>query len=112
MLNSELLLSIKEAGQKFDAVVAKHDLHVCTFEGFGKNVIKTFGVSPDSFAQMALQLAYFKMYGVCRATYESAQTKKYEYGRTETCRSVSKESVAWVNAMQNPKISVTRHYLL
>ena len=87
-------------------LAGKHEIRVVTFEGYGKSLIKKFGVSPDAFAQMAIQLAYYKMYGVSRATYESSGTRKFKDGRTETGRSVSVESVAWVKAMQDPTISV------
>ncbi len=53
--------AIDAATKQFDAVVAKHDLQVVCFEGYGKNLIKKLGVSPDAYAQMAIQLAYFKM---------------------------------------------------
>jgi carnitine O-acetyltransferase len=104
--SSEIDKAIKTATSKFDTNISNVDLRVVSYEAYGKNLVKTFGVSPDAYAQMAIQLAYFKMYGVCRATYESAQTKKYRYGRTETCRSVSVESVAWVKAMQDPNLPV------
>lgn len=93
--------------EQFESLAGKHDVRVVTFEGYGKSQIKKFGVSPDAFAQMAIQLAYFKMYGVCRATYESSGTRKFRHGRTETGRSVSVESVAWVKAMQDPDVSVS-----
>ncbi|KAJ3027223.1 UNVERIFIED_CONTAM: Carnitine O-acetyltransferase mitochondrial [Siphonaria sp. JEL0065] len=104
-LNDSLHKEIEIAQQKFDELVEKHDLKVVVFEGYGKNLIKKLGCSPDAYAQMAIQLAYYKTYGTCVATYESAQTKKYAYGRTETGRSVSVESVAWVKAMQNNDLS-------
>ncbi|KAJ3248215.1 Carnitine O-acetyltransferase mitochondrial [Chytriomyces hyalinus] len=108
-LEFELTPALKEevqvAEKKFAELVGQHDLQVAVFEGYGKNLIKKFGCSPDAYAQMAIQLAYYKTYGVCRATYESAQTKKYGYGRTETGRSVSVESVAWVKAMQDASLS-------
>lgn len=53
---------------------------------------------------MAIQLAYFKMNGYVKATYESAQTKSFEWGRTETCRSVSTDSLAWVKAMTDSSV--------
>ncbi|KAJ3248222.1 Carnitine O-acetyltransferase mitochondrial [Chytriomyces hyalinus] len=110
-LEFELTPALKEevqvAEKKFAELVGQHDLQVAVFEGYGKNLIKKFGCSPDAYAQMAIQLAYYKTYGVCRATYESAQTKKYAYGRTETGRSVSVESVAWVKAMQDASLSVS-----
>ncbi|KAI8609541.1 hypothetical protein BC830DRAFT_1173461 [Chytriomyces sp. MP71] len=104
-LTPELKQEVSNSEKKFADLVSKHDLQVVVFEGYGKNVIKKFGCSPDAYAQMAIQLAYYKTYGKCAATYESAQTKKYAFGRTETGRSVSIESVEWVKAMQDPKIS-------
>ena len=47
-------------------------------------------------------------------TYESAQTRKFQLGRTEVIRSASNESKAWAEAMLNPKIAVRillLHYL-
>lgn len=38
-------------------------LNVLSYDGYGADVIKTFKMSPDAFAQMALQLAVFKMTG-------------------------------------------------
>ncbi|KAI8923844.1 Choline/Carnitine o-acyltransferase-domain-containing protein [Entophlyctis helioformis] len=105
-LTPSLVESIDKAGKQFDAVVAKHDLRVVVFEGYGKNLIKKLQISPDAYAQMAIQLAYYKLYGVCKPTYESAQTRKYGYGRTETCRTVSTETVAWVKAMEDPTLSL------
>jgi carnitine O-acetyltransferase len=51
---------------------------------------------------MIIQLAYHKFYGKNRPTYESAATRRFQEGRTETCRSVSDESVAFCNAMADP----------
>ncbi|KAJ3066196.1 Carnitine O-acetyltransferase mitochondrial, partial [Rhizoclosmatium hyalinum] len=111
-LSNSLKREITIAQQKFDALVAKHDMKVVVFEGYGKNLIKKLGCSPDAYAQMAIQLAYYKTYGTCVATYESAQTKKYAYGRTETGRSVSMESVAWVKAMQDNDMSIEEKGIL
>lgn len=83
-LSSKSLAAIKAATVQFDALAAKHDLQVVTYEGYGKSLIKKFSVSPDAYAQMAIQLAYYKMYGFSGATYESAGTRKFIHGRTET----------------------------
>ena len=45
-------------------------------------------------------------YGKNRPTYESAATRKFQHGRTETCRSVSDESVAWCKSMNDPTVDV------
>lgn len=39
---------------------------VAEFTGYGANAIKNFKMSPDAFAQMALQLGVFKMTGWSR----------------------------------------------
>lgn len=105
-LSPKTLESISQAEKAFDALIQTQDLTVVVCPQYGKNLIKKLGCSPDAYTQMVIQLAYYKLYGTCRATYESAQTKKYKWGRTETCRSVTNESVAWVKAMADPKVSV------
>ncbi|KAF9531679.1 acyltransferase ChoActase/COT/CPT [Crepidotus variabilis] len=71
---------------------------------YGKDAIKKFGVSPDSWAQMIVQLAYRRLSGDKRtgATYEAATTRKFYKGRTEAIRVVSSESDAWVKSMDDP----------
>merc|ERR1711862_488169 len=53
---------------------------------------KKFNTSPDAFVQMAIQLAYYRENGKFASTYESAMTKQFLHGRTETIRTVSHES--------------------
>uniref|UniRef100_A0A6M2DPT8 Putative carnitine o-acyltransferase cpti n=1 Tax=Xenopsylla cheopis TaxID=163159 RepID=A0A6M2DPT8_XENCH len=73
------------------------------FTGFGKNHLKALKVHPDAFIQMALQLTYYKLHGKVCATYETATTRNYYNGRTETVRSCTEEALKWVTTMCNPK---------
>lgn len=123
VLNKELEGGISRAERDFAELIGKHELKVQRYLGYGKGLIKKFGCSPDAYVQMIIQLAYYKMYGKNRPTYESAATRKYQLGRTETCmppphlyktklsanrnvtnpgRSVSNESVAFCKAMEDP----------
>lgn len=95
---------IATAQRLFREVIGQHELEVQAYQGYGKGLIKKFKCSPDAYVQMIIQLAYHKMYGKNRPTYESASTRKFQQGRTETCRSVSDESVAFCDAMANPEI--------
>jgi carnitine O-acetyltransferase len=83
---------------------------------YGKAAIKKFGVSPDSWAQMIMQLAYARLLtSTSRSatftpklrsggTYEAASTRRYFKGRTEAIRVVSEESDKWVNSMMDKNV--------
>ena len=51
---------------------------------------------------MAMQLAYYRLHKKHVLTYESATTRLYYKGRTETIRPVSDASVAFVKAIDDP----------
>ncbi|KAL4265504.1 carnitine/choline acetyltransferase family protein [Pleurotus pulmonarius] len=75
---------------------------------YGKAAIKKFGVSPDSWAQMIIQLAYRRLIGNEQrkgGTYEAATTRKFYKGRTEAIRVVTTESDAWVASMNDPSVN-------
>ncbi len=103
--SAAVLEDLANAQSQFRQVIAQHDLRVQAYQGYGKGLIKKFKCSPDAYVQMVIQLAYHKMYGKNRPTYESAATRKYALGRTETTRTVSNESVAFCNAMDDPTVS-------
>lgn len=79
---------------------------------YGKGWIKTKRLSPDGFIQMAVQLAYYRMYGKCVKTYESASTRMYAEARTETIRPVTESSVQWVKAMTTVPTTKEQQILL
>ncbi|XP_072277910.1 carnitine O-palmitoyltransferase 1, liver isoform isoform X1 [Pyxicephalus adspersus] len=79
------------------------DFHSFPFDAFGKGVIKKTRTSPDAFVQLALQLAHFRDKGKFCLTYEASMTRLYREGRTETVRSCTNESSAFVLAMADPK---------
>ncbi len=79
-------------------MIYKHD-------AFGKGFIKKCNLSPDAFLQMALQLAYYRQFKKFCLTYEASMTRLFRDGRTETVRSCTIESCAWVRSMENPNSS-------
>ncbi|KAK5944139.1 Carnitine O-acetyltransferase mitochondrial [Knufia obscura] len=102
--DEQVIKDMASAQQQFATVIGSHELRVQAYQGYGKGLIKKFKCSPDAYVQMIIQLAYHKMYGKNRPTYESAATRKYQQGRTETTRTVSDESVAFCDAMANHEI--------
>ncbi|TRY62416.1 hypothetical protein DNTS_031825 [Danionella cerebrum] len=77
------------------------DFHCCLFSDFGKGLIKKCRTSPDAFIQLALQLAHYRDKGAFCLTYESSMTRMFREGRTETVRSCTCESTAFVKAMED-----------
>jgi carnitine O-acetyltransferase len=80
---------------------------------YGKAAIKKFGVSPDSWTQMIIQLAYSRLLasrGTQRVggTYEAATTRRFYKGRTEAIRVVSVESDKWVASMDDENIGIVQ----
>ncbi|XP_048031522.1 carnitine O-palmitoyltransferase 1, liver isoform-like [Megalobrama amblycephala] len=76
------------------------DFHVFPIQEFGKGAIKKCKISPDAFIQIALQLAYYRNRGTFSLTYEASMTRLFREGRTETVRSCTSESCAFVRALE------------
>jgi carnitine O-acetyltransferase len=103
-VTKEVQAEIERATKDFTEVIGAHELCVQAYQGYGKGLIKKFKCSPDAYVQMVIQLAYYKMYGKNRPTYESATTRRFQQGRTETCRTVSDDSVAFCAAVGDASI--------
>lgn len=83
------------------------DLEIRNHCRFGKGMIKKARISPDAFIQIALQLAYYRDSGRFCQTYEASATRLYQNGRTETVRSCTEYTTAFVRAMVSGKCSKT-----
>ena len=62
--------------------------------------------SPDAYIQMALQLAWYRTRKSFTATYETTLTRLFLHGRTETIRTLSTQSRAFVLGMLDPNNTV------
>ncbi|XP_058473117.1 carnitine O-acetyltransferase [Solea solea] len=100
-ITPEIKKDIEDAKQSMNKIAQDLDMRVMVFGHFGKNVPKTHKMSPDAFIQMALQLAYYRMYQRCCATYESASLRMFRLGRTDTIRSASSASSAFIRAFDD-----------
>ncbi|RVE68437.1 hypothetical protein OJAV_G00092400 [Oryzias javanicus] len=100
-ITPEIKRDIEKAKQNMNIMVHDLDVKVLKFSHFGKNLPKQHKLSPDGFVQMALQLAYFRMYNICCPTYESASLRMFKYGRTDAIRSTTADSLQFVTAMQD-----------
>ncbi|RDW84199.1 choline/carnitine O-acyltransferase [Aspergillus mulundensis] len=106
-VTGQVQVQIARAVAEFHSVMTRHNLAVLAYKGYGRALVKKLQCSPDAYVQMLIQLAYFKMHGKIVPTYESASTRRFQLGRTETCRSVLDESVACAAASMGK--GVDRH---
>ncbi|KAE8740665.1 hypothetical protein FOCC_FOCC013813 [Frankliniella occidentalis] len=70
-----------------------------TFSSYGKAYTVKNRIHPDTFVQMALQLTYFSMHQKLAPCYETATTRAFYNGRTETLRPCTVELGEWIKAM-------------
>ena len=103
-IDDKVKAEIQRASTDFENVIGLHELKVQAYQGYGKGLIKKFKCSPDAYVQLIIQLAYHKMYGTNRPTYESAATRRFQQGRTEACRSVTEDSVNFCKSMADPEV--------
>ncbi|KAM9574576.1 peroxisomal carnitine O-octanoyltransferase [Guaruba guarouba] len=76
------------------------------FTSFGKVLMRKQKLHPDTFVQLAIQLAYYKRHGRPGCCYETAMTRRFYHGRTETVRSCTVEAVEWCKSMLDPSESI------
>ncbi|KAK6737680.1 hypothetical protein RB195_020032 [Necator americanus] len=86
-LNDAQRAQIEKSGKKMDKVADNLDLVAHTFKRYGKNFPKSVKISPDSWIQMAFQLAFYRIHSALPPTYETATLRKFSEGRTENIRS-------------------------
>lgn len=92
----ELSIAVRFAETRLADLIGQNEFECLAFNSYGKNFITSMGFSPDAFVQMAFQAAYYGLYGRVECTYEPAMTKMFLHGRTEAIRSVTEESVHFV----------------
>ena len=100
-MDEETKALVEQADQEFAALNDSLSLATLSYTRWGAGDTKAAGFSPDGAAQQCLQLAYALCdahAGETVATYESASTQAFRGGRTETIRSATAESAAFVKA--------------
>ncbi|KAI9512075.1 acyltransferase ChoActase/COT/CPT [Russula earlei] len=101
------------AESRAQSLIADSDDSVLWFSDYGADWIKSIaGLSPDAYVQMALQLAWYRSRGGFTATYETALTRAFDKARTETIRTLSEDSRAWVLSMTDATATVATRLAL
>ncbi|KAJ3080120.1 hypothetical protein HK102_003282 [Quaeritorhiza haematococci] len=97
--------ALKDAERNVQKNIEDSDVKVVQFNDYGADFMKSKAkVSPDAYVQMALQATYYRIHKKFAPVYETASTRLFLLGRTETTRSLSLEQVAFVKAFHNPTV--------
>ncbi|KAJ3881064.1 acyltransferase ChoActase/COT/CPT [Lentinula edodes] len=107
VVDDESLEAIRAARARAEANIKNSDDSLLWFEEYGSGWIKSVGFSADAYIQMAIQIAWYRTTGEFTATYETALTRMFNKGRTETIRTLSVESRAFVLAMTDNDNSIS-----
>ncbi|XP_048580178.1 peroxisomal carnitine O-octanoyltransferase isoform X3 [Nematostella vectensis] len=87
VVDDQMLKCVKTAVDKYQKEADRIIIIDTKTTMFGKNHIKRLGVHPDTFCQLAIQLTYYRMHNKPGTAYETAQTRQFYHGRTDTVRS-------------------------
>ncbi|XP_066301404.1 peroxisomal carnitine O-octanoyltransferase-like isoform X1 [Branchiostoma lanceolatum] len=98
-IDEDMGKAIQDAALQYQEMASDLQVHCLKFMTFGKNFTRSHKLHPDGLIQLSLQLAYYRTYGKPAPTYETASTRKFYMGRTETCRTCTPEAVAFCRAM-------------
>lgn len=102
-LSSKAEEAIAHSLDQATKMIQNLSLNIICQDSYGKGFMKSKKMSPDAYIQMALQVAYYRDAGTFALTYEASMTRLFKHGRTETVRSLSLESVAFVKALEEKK---------
>ncbi|CAH8602295.1 unnamed protein product [Dicrocoelium dendriticum] len=91
--------TITKALADIDKLAEDLDLYILRYNEYGREFPKTVNMSPDSFIQLALQLAHFKLHNYLVPTYESASTRRFALARVDNIRACSMPALEWCKAM-------------
>ncbi|KAI9504532.1 acyltransferase ChoActase/COT/CPT [Coemansia spiralis] len=110
-VDASVLKLVDEAEHEVEQAASISSSRQIRFENYGSSWIKRVAkVSPDAFTQLALQLTYYRIHKEFAPVYETASTRQFLHGRTETVRSLSSEAADFMQAMNDAASSSADKY--
>ncbi|XP_029918923.1 carnitine O-acetyltransferase b [Myripristis murdjan] len=104
-IDREIKRDIENAKQNLDILINDLDVNVFNFRKFGKELPKQHSMSPNSFIQVALQLAYYRVHNEVCPSCDIASQRMFRGGRTEFIRSPTNQTLKFLLAFDDPSIS-------
>ncbi|XP_036948624.1 carnitine O-acetyltransferase b [Acanthopagrus latus] len=104
-IDREIKRDIEHAKQNLDILINDLDVNVFNFKRFGKELPKQHKLSPHSFIQIALQLAYYRVHNEACASCDIVSQRMFRGGRTEYIRSPTNQTLKFILAFNDPSVS-------
>uniref|UniRef100_A0A4W6E5X1 Carnitine O-acetyltransferase b n=1 Tax=Lates calcarifer TaxID=8187 RepID=A0A4W6E5X1_LATCA len=102
-IDREIKRDIEHAKQNLDILINDLDVNVFNFKRFGKELPKKHNLSPNSFIQVALQLAYYRVHNEVCPSCDIASQRMFRGGRTEFIRSPTNQTLKFILAFDDPR---------
>lgn len=106
-VDQDLAQAIAYAEAAISDQIVQNEVVTLEFTAYGADWIKHNRCSPDSFIQVAMQTAYYTLYGEFAPTYEAVMTKPFLHGRTEAGRSCTTEYCEFAKTFIRPGATAT-----
>ncbi|PIC17331.1 hypothetical protein B9Z55_023611 [Caenorhabditis nigoni] len=107
LLTGSVSSRIAETEKQFFALSSRINVNVYHYSNFGATFCKSKKLYADTIIQIALQMAYLKTHNKLAPIYETASTRKFYHGRTETVRSLTPDLAKYLEACENSATNET-----
>uniref|UniRef100_A0A0N5AYL8 Carn_acyltransf domain-containing protein n=1 Tax=Syphacia muris TaxID=451379 RepID=A0A0N5AYL8_9BILA len=111
-LSDEIRKVVCAAQESHRNIASRLNCGISLHEELTRDLIKKSKLSPDFLMQLAIQLAFYKLYKHFVPTYESCSTAAFLKGRTECVRSATMETKKAVLAITNSSSERLYEFLL
>ncbi|KAI6646132.1 Carnitine O-acetyltransferase-like [Oopsacas minuta] len=98
-LSQKSLLNLENAEKQMINWYSDYDVCNVDVKSFGRDLIKNYGVYFHGFIQLAIQLAYYKLYNQLTASYQTVSMRSFREGRLEHPITVSEDMKTFVESM-------------
>ncbi|XP_044755899.1 carnitine O-acetyltransferase-like [Coccinella septempunctata] len=97
--SEDIINAMNDASEHLEQKMNNFRIDILHYDRFGKEFIKENKLSPDAIIQAALQFANLRLHNSVTPQHETASTRRFYMGRTDTIRSCTREVVRFLQNM-------------
>lgn len=101
---NELSILITKASSQMRDTIGDEEIVASTFDQFGDDALSSRKTNSNTFAQLVLNLATYRMYGELKPNYEPVTLTSFTDGRWTSCSMVTDEVLNFCKLADDPKV--------